>query len=80
VSQVLSTRLGRNFYTFINEARIEEVKSALAATDRSVLDLALEAGFQSKSTFNAAFRKSTGMTPREFRDRATSQDPSPRTS
>jgi AraC-like DNA-binding protein len=70
VSQVLSTRLQRNFYTFVNEHRIEHVKSALETTDRPVLDLAFEAGFQSKSTFNSAFRKATGMTPREFRDRA----------
>jgi AraC-like DNA-binding protein len=70
LSQVLSTRLGRNFYTFINEHRIEHVKTALLATDRPVLDLAFEAGFQSKSTFNTAFRKTTGTTPREFRERA----------
>jgi AraC-like DNA-binding protein len=69
VSQVLSTRLGRNFYTFINEHRIEHVKSGLKAGDRPVLDLAFEAGFQSKSTFNSAFRKATGTTPREFRQR-----------
>lgn len=72
VSQVLSTRLGKNFYTFINEHRIEHVKAALRTTDRPVLDLAFEAGFQSKSTFNAAFRKATGTTPSEFRQRATS--------
>lgn len=71
VSQVLSTRLGRNFYTFINEHRIEHVKAALASSDRPVLDLAFEAGFQSKSTFNSAFRKATGQTPSEFRLRAT---------
>lgn len=80
LSQVLSTRLGRNFYTFVNEHRIEEVKAALAAGDRPVLDLALEAGFQSKSTFNAAFRKATGMTPREYRQRATGENRSSRTS
>lgn len=71
VSQILSTRLGRNFYTYINERRIEHVKARLAESDRPVLDLALEAGFQSKSTFNAAFKKATGTTPREFRERAT---------
>ena len=67
VSQVLSTRLSRNFYNFVNEHRIEHVKAALRTSDRPVLDLALEAGFQSKSTFNTAFRKATGMTPSEFR-------------
>jgi AraC-like DNA-binding protein len=71
VSQVLSTRLGRNFYTFVNEHRIEHVKAGLAKSDRPVLDLAFEAGFQSKSTFNSAFRKATGTTPREFRQGLT---------
>jgi len=71
LSQVLSTRFERNFYAFINEHRIEHVKAGLAATDRSVLDLAFEAGFQSKSTFNSAFRKATGTTPSDFRQRAT---------
>jgi AraC-like DNA-binding protein len=71
VSQVLSTRLQRNFYTFINEHRIEHVKTGLRTTDRPVLDLAFEAGFQSKSTFNSAFRKATGTTPRQYRQRAS---------
>jgi AraC-like DNA-binding protein len=69
VSQILSTRLGRNFYAYVNEHRVEHVKAALATSDRPILDLALEAGFQSKSTFNAAFRKATGMTPSDFRRR-----------
>ena len=71
VSQILSTRLGKNFYTFVNEYRVEHVKAALGASSRPVLDLALEAGFQSKSTFNAAFRKATGTTPSEYRDQLT---------
>jgi len=71
VSQVLSTRLQRNFYNFVNEHRIEHVKAGLTSTDRPVLDLAFEAGFQSKSTFNSAFRKATGTTPREFRQRSS---------
>ncbi len=80
VSQVLSTRLGRNFYTFVNEHRIEHVKAALGTSDRPVLELALDAGFQSKSTFNAAFRKATGVTPSEFRERVTAEKSSSRTS
>jgi AraC-like DNA-binding protein len=52
LSQVLSTRFQRNFYAFINEHRIEHVKAGLLSTERPVLDLAFEAGFQSKSTFS----------------------------
>lgn len=79
VSQVLSTRLDRNFYGFINDHRIAYVKAALAEPKRRetpVLDLAFEAGFSSKSTFNAAFRKATGVTPSEFRARALRGQPS----
>jgi AraC-like DNA-binding protein len=70
VSQVLSVRLGRNFYTFVNEHRVAHAKAALVAESHqhaSVLDIAFEAGFRSKSTFNAAFRSATGVTPSAFR-------------
>lgn len=70
LSQVLSVRLGRNFYTFVNEHRVAHAKAALIAASHenaSVLDIAFEAGFRSKSTFNAAFRNATGVTPSEFR-------------
>ncbi|WP_454831336.1 helix-turn-helix domain-containing protein [Pseudoxanthomonas wuyuanensis] len=68
VSQVLNQDLGINFYDLINRQRIESAKAALAAfPDKTILDIALEVGFNSKSTFNAAFRQHAGMTPTEFR-------------
>jgi AraC-like DNA-binding protein len=72
VSQILSVRLQCNFYAFVNEHRVAHAKAALAdpaRRDVSVLDLAFEAGFRSKSTFNSAFRKATGVTPTAFRER-----------
>jgi AraC-like DNA-binding protein len=68
VSQVLNQDLGINFYDLINRQRIESAKAALAAfPEKTVLDIALEVGFNSKSTFNTAFRQHAGMTPTEFR-------------
>jgi AraC-like DNA-binding protein len=68
VSQVINQELGASFYELVNRHRIERAKQLLAAGDgRSVLEIALEVGFNSKSTFNTAFRKHTGVTPTDFR-------------
>lgn len=76
VSQVLNQDLGVTFYDFINRRRIESAKAMLTSdSQKTVLEIALEAGFNSKSTFNTAFRAHTGMTPTEYK-RASAQTPS----
>ena len=67
ISQVLNQHLGLSFYDFINHYRVDAAKPLLLQQRTTVLDVALEVGFNSKSTFYAAFRKSTGQTPTEFR-------------
>jgi AraC-like DNA-binding protein len=67
ISQTLNERLGRNFFDFINAARIEEARRLLRADDRPILEIAMAVGFNSRSTFNAAFRKHAGCSPSEFR-------------
>ena len=68
VSQVISQELNTSFYELINGARIDYAKQALlAAPEKGILDIALDAGFNSKSTFNGAFRRHAGTTPSEFR-------------
>jgi AraC-like DNA-binding protein len=68
VSQVINQDLNVNFYELVNRHRIEQAKGLLArAPDQTVLEIALAVGFNSKSTFNTAFRQNTGMTPREYR-------------
>lgn len=69
VSQVINEDLATNFYDLIKKHRVEDAMTALVGEpDKSVLDVALAVGFNSKSTFNAAFRQHAGMTPREYRD------------
>ncbi len=71
LTQVINGMLGKNFYTFINEYRVREVKKHLVSEEYSKYTLtavAYEAGFNSKSTFNSIFKNSTGMTPSEFRE------------
>jgi AraC-like DNA-binding protein len=72
LSQYLNHRLGLSFFDYVNGLRVAEVQALLADPARAktpVLDLAFEAGFNSKSTFNAAFRRVCGMTPSEWRRR-----------
>ena len=72
VSQVINEKLGKSFFDFVNQYRVQETKKALASpeSDRfSVLGIALDAGFNSKSAFYTAFKKYTGITPTQFKDR-----------
>ena len=73
LSQVINSRLGVNFYDFINGYRIEEVKRRIRddkASSLTLLSMGLDAGFNSKSSFNAVFKKMAGCTPSEFRKQA----------
>ena len=71
LTQVINGLLGKNFYTFINEYRIEKVKKLLVDDNYSkytLTSIAFEAGFNSKSSFNSIFKNSTGMTPTQFKN------------
>ena len=51
----------------INQIRITEAKRLLRTTDRRILEIALEVGFNDISTFNRCFKKAEGTTPRQYR-------------
>lgn len=70
LSEILNTQLNQNFFAFINQYRIEEVKKYLADKNNdhlTLLSIALDAGFSSKSGFNAIFKKYLNVTPSEYR-------------
>ncbi len=70
LSQVLNQHFQLNFYDFVNQYRIEESKEMLlsSAYDKlSVLGIAFDCGFKSKSSFNRYFKKYNGMSPSEFK-------------
>jgi len=70
LSQIINQKSNKKFSEFINIYRIAEVKENLADpkyAHYSILGIGLEAGFKSKSTFNAAFKKVTGQTPSAFK-------------
>ncbi|TGL65778.1 helix-turn-helix domain-containing protein [Leptospira sarikeiensis] len=69
ITQILSETLETNFYNFVNEYRIKDISSVLKNLSEerpNFLRLALEYGFNSKSTFNTSFKKVTGKTPTQF--------------
>ncbi|WP_233350659.1 helix-turn-helix domain-containing protein [Maricaulis maris] len=69
VSQTLTQEIGSTFYDFIAQARVRAAMEMLADPDssESVLSVALTVGFNTKSTFNAAFKRVSGTTPTEWR-------------
>lgn len=70
LSQVFSQHVGETFYDYVNRHRVEVVKAMLAdprLAQRTLLEIALSAGFGSKSTFNSTFRRLTGISPSAYR-------------
>ncbi|MCZ8156345.1 MAG: helix-turn-helix domain-containing protein [Leptospira sp.] len=68
LSEYLNGHLGKNFFQVINAFRIKEAKELChSAPEKTILSIAYEVGFPSKSTFYDAFKKETGMSPTEFR-------------
>lgn len=78
LSRLLNQGFNRSFFEFVSGYRIEEAKARLQdpANTASILDLMYQAGFNSKSVFNTLFKKSTGMTPSQYR--ATHAQAAPR--
>ena len=77
ISLVLNNAIGKNFYEYVNEYRVEEVKTLLTKPENKNLTIeaiANQAGFKSKSSFNAAFKKQTGMTPRQYTRQQTTMN------
>ncbi len=69
LSQLLNQDAGLSFYEFVNNHRINEVKKRLVNSEYenyTVLAIALDVGFNSKSSFNRIFKQQTGVTPSSF--------------
>ncbi|MBO0930110.1 helix-turn-helix domain-containing protein [Fibrella aquatilis] len=79
LSQVINAGVGKNFNDFVNSYRVEAFKAAVSSPVNrhlSLLGIALDCGFNSKATFNRAFKKFTGLMPKEFAEKAKITEPS----
>ena len=69
MSEVINEHMGKNFYNLVNDYRINEVKERMKSEDLQVitiLGIAYDSGFNSKSSFNTIFKEKTGQTPSEY--------------
>ncbi|WP_421801799.1 helix-turn-helix domain-containing protein [Flagellimonas sp.] len=72
ISQVINMYFSKNFYSFLNDYRIEEAKHLLVSDSTlSVKAIMYEVGFNSKNSFYSAFKKITGLSPNDYRSAAT---------
>jgi AraC-like DNA-binding protein len=72
ITQILNEKHKKNFFTFINEYRVKEVIERYSDpkfSNYTILAIAFDAGFNSKTTFNSIFKNQTGLTPSEFREK-----------
>ncbi len=72
LSQVINAQLQLNFFDFVNQYRVDKVKRDLSDASKqhlTLLAIGLDAGFNSKSSYNGVFKKHTGLTPSEFKRR-----------
>ncbi len=70
LSQILNLNLGVSFNNYINEYRVKEVVEKITDGEhnsKSIIEIAFESGFNTKTTFNSAFKKSTGKTPSQYK-------------
>lgn len=70
LSVLINHEMGQHFFDFVNEYRIAEAKTILTDANKrelTVLEVLYEVGFNSKSSFNTAFKKYTGTTPTQYR-------------
>lgn len=71
ITEVLNTELGSNFFGFVNKYRVEAVKAMLEdkTNPYSIEAIGYECGFNSKSSFFTVFKKISGMTPLEYKNK-----------
>jgi len=74
LSNAINSDRNQNFYDYINSYRVETVKELLSANkEMNMIEVAQSSGFKSKSTFNDAFKRSTGFTPTEYKNFVTTE-------
>ena len=67
--QLFKRETGKTYSQFLNELRIEKSKELLENTNLSILDIALTVGYNNQNHYSMAFKKLTGTTPKNYKNR-----------
>ena len=67
-STVFSQQEGRTFISYLTALRMEKAKELLTTTNARLADIALEIGYNEPNYFSHVFRKTVGITPKEYRN------------
>ncbi|MEL7268611.1 MAG: AraC family transcriptional regulator [Bacteroidota bacterium] len=67
LSFLINRVIGKHFFDYVNGYRIEEAKTLLKDKERNIQQVMYDVGFNSKSSFNTAFKKDTSLTPSAYR-------------
>lgn len=76
VSNILNHHFNTNFFEFVNQYRVDQAKKLLldpSRSDTTIMEIFLESGFNSKSSFNRFFKRYTGMSAADFRKQIRQQ-------
>lgn len=74
LSTLVNAELGKTFFDLVNSHRIEEAKRIITVSEdakMTISEVMYQVGFNSKSSFNTAFKKYTGLTPTEFKSQVS---------
>lgn len=69
LGKIFKAATGKKIGDYINELRIKHAAEKLSSTDALIIDIAYSTGFESLRTFNRAFKKETGISPTEYREK-----------
>nr|WP_299173097.1 helix-turn-helix domain-containing protein [uncultured Allomuricauda sp.] len=70
LSRVINENFGKNFFNFVNDFRVVEFKARIRDPENSnytLIAIAYDCGFNTKSSFNSIFKRTTGMTPSAYK-------------
>ena len=71
-SRLIRERTGRTFTDLMAQYRVDRAKTLLRRTGKSIVQIAMECGFEDQSYFSRVFKRYTGTTPRSYRGRGES--------